>query len=339
MTNPQKDIAADALPRNGQFGGSSFFGRNPVGVRAVAPLRLPTRFPNGARAAVLMTFDCEGTYGNGTGNMALEVENYSRICDRLEALGLKATFNVVGLMAEEQGPDFVLRMHEAGSEVATHCYWHEMGRFGEYPYHGHYGLAENLESIKRGCEALQEITGARVRGVRLPYGHFNEHTYDAIESLGLAWSSNMNIENLLDPSQGFGPAPFIPELGGKRYNFVEIPLDSQTYDWSIWIADGNNASFIERVMRYAEQQAIELDRTPAGAVAIWRERIRQTIEGESIFTLLCHPTNLAVLCDLWSDPVEEFLFPVFDELARQQDAGMLWVPTCAEMADFYRSRQ
>jgi len=339
MADSERDIAQDAQPRNGRFGGSSFFGTRPIGLDVADALALPATFPGGARAAALMTFDCEGNYGNGIGDMAVEVKNYFRICDKLESLGLKATFNVVGLMAAEQGPDFVKRMQASGSEVAPHGYWHDMFHFGEYPYHGHYGLDENMESLKRSRAVLEDIIGAPVRGVRIPYGHFNEHTYAAIEALGFAWTSNVEIDNMLSPSEACGCAPFAPVLGGKRYSFIEIPVDSQTYDWSIWVADESNAAFIERVRRYAERRGIELERTPSGAVTIWKERIRETIDNESVFTFLCHPTNLAIASDRWGDPVEEFLFPVFEELARRRDEGSLWVPTCGEMEDFYRSQR
>ena len=55
----------------GRFGGFCFGGQSPDGVKVVAPLPAGTVFPNGARAALLLTFDVEGTYGNGTGDMAL----------------------------------------------------------------------------------------------------------------------------------------------------------------------------------------------------------------------------------------------------------------------------
>ena len=338
MSRAERNIAADASPRNGQWGGSSFFGKNPLGLKAGRTMTLPVVFPNRARAAVLLTFDCEGTYGNGAGDMAVEIANYFRICEQLEKLRLKATFHVVGLMAQERGPDFVRRIHTAGSEVASHGHWHDLFRFGKYPCHGHYGPDENLQSMKQSKDTLQQIIRAEIRGVRIPYGHFNEHTYDAIAAAGYAWTSNVAGENILDPSQGYGPAPFMPVLGGKAYPFVEIPLDADTYDWALWMADENNPSFIRRVHLYAEQRKIPLARTPAGAAAVWAQRIRETVEGNSVFTLLCHPINLAVASEKWRDPVAEFLFPVFAELARRQDAGQLWVPTCSEIADYFRAR-
>lgn len=334
------DIAATAAVRNGQYGGSSFFGR-PIGVEAANPMKLPATFPNGARAAVLLTFDVEGFYGNGSGDEALEVRNYSRMAERMAALGLKGTFNVVGRMAQERGPDFVRLLHQAGMELATHGYEHEMTGAGEgLTYHGHYGLKENLEDLGRGVEAIQDITGVPVRGARVPYGHFNEHSYRAMERLGLAWASNMEIDNFLRPEDAFGPAPFRPAIGGKVCDIVEIPLDSQTYDWAMWIADENNPSFVARVNAFMQSRGLHAARTPAGAATVWEERIRSAIESESVFTLLCHPINLTVRSERWSgDPLEDFLFKVFDRLAELQKGQKVWVPTCAELADFYRAQE
>ncbi len=334
------DITATATVRNGCCGGSSFFGR-PVGVEAVEPLPLPATFPNGARAAVMMTYDVEGFYGNGSGSEALEIRNYSRLAERLTALGLKATFNVVGRMAEEKGPEFVRILHQAGMELATHGYDHEMNRAADgFTYHGHYGLKENLEDLGRGVEAIQAITGIPVRGVRLPYGHFNEHSYRAMERLGLAWASNMEIDNFIHPECAFGPAPFRPVIGGKVCDIVEIPLDSQTYDWAMWVADGKNPSFVERVNAFMQSRGLHAPRTPAGAVTVWEERIRATVESQSVFTLLCHPINLTVRSERWSgDPVDDFMFKVFDRLAELQKARKLWVPTCSEMAEFYLAQR
>lgn len=333
MDEGQRDLIAIGALRHGEFGGSSFFGANPHGLTAESALSLPRTFPNGAQAAVLMTFDVEGGYGNGESDTAVEVENYSRICERLNKLGLKATFHVVGKMAEEHGPGFVRTMHECGSEVASHGYVHDLTIDAGYPFHGQYGIEINRDSIHRSCAILTDIIGEPVSGIRLPYGHLNEHSYEAIEEEGLVWVSNVSIEDYQNPELGYGCAPFRPVIDGRPYNFVEVPLDSQTYDWSVWIADESNAAFIERVRAFTEREGIPFERTPSGAVVIWRAQIERAIRNSACFTLLCHPINLAVESERWGDPVEEFLFPVFDILATRQDAGDIWVPTCSEIAD------
>ena len=337
----QRSLVEEIKHKQGRYGGFCFGGQQPDGVVVRNPLPTTTVFPNGARAALLLTFDVEGTYGNGTGDMRREIDNYGRLCERLAARGIPATFNIVGQMAEEQGPGFVERMWDAGSEVAAHGYVHDMNKRygGADAYAGHYGPEENLEQVRDGVAAINAIRPGLVRGVRIPYGHFNEFTYDAIEALGLTWSSNVGIEDFLIPGNGFGPAPFQMQLGDKPYPIVEIPLDSQTYDWSIWMADEMaNRSFVESVRRYCALRNVPFKRTPAGAADIWRARMRDTVESGSVFTLLCHPINLAAPSDRWGDPVEKFLFPVIDGLARLHQENQAWACTCGQLADFYREK-
>jgi peptidoglycan/xylan/chitin deacetylase (PgdA/CDA1 family) len=338
MKQAERSLIEQARCRKGRYGGFCFGGCQPEGVRAHQPLPAGTAWPNGAAGALLLTFDVEGTYGNGTGDMAREVANYKRICQRLARAGIPATFNIVGRMAEEQGPQFIRWMLDCGSEIATHGYEHELNRRhgGDAVYAGHYGPAENLAQIRDGVAALDKQFPGSVRGVRMPYGHFNEFTYDAIAELGLTWASNVSIDDFLVPGGGFGPAPFRMQLGDKIYPVVEIPLDSQTYDWCIWAADETaNRPFVEAVRAYCERTGIPFDRTPAGGVPIWMARCRDALKRNGLFTLLCHPINLVAESERWKDPVEEFLFPVIDELGRLHRSGEAFVGTCGQVADVY----
>lgn len=341
MDSEQRSLVEGVKHKRGRYGGFCFGGQCPDGVVARDPLPRGTVFPNGAAAALLLTFDVEGTYGNGGGDMARELDNYARICDRLHVNGIPATFNVVGRMAEDHGPGFVERMWDAGCEVASHGYVHDLNRRhgGTDVYAGHYGPEENLRQVRDGIAAIDAIRPGRARGFRLPYGHFNEHTYDAFEAAGLLWSSNVGIDDFLIPGNGYGPAPFRMQLGDKLYPIVEIPLDSQTYDWSIWIADeAANAPFVESVARYCQWRCIPFVRTPRGAVDIWERRMRDAIESRTCFTLLCHPINLAVSDPRWDDPLDEFLLPVIDRLGALHRDAQAWVCTCGDLADFYRQQ-
>jgi len=336
----QRRLVENLTRAVGNFGGFSFGGQHPQGVTVHKPLPAGTVFPNGAKAAILMTFDVEGNYGNGIGDIHLEIANYKRICTKLEEDNIAATFNVVGKMAEDHGPEFVQWMLEAGCEVASHGYWHDMNKHygGDKIYAGHYGSKENHEQISKGVDAINKICPDTVHGVRIPYGHFNEFTYDAMEQLSLDWASNVGIDDFIVPQQGFGNAPFRMQLGDKIYPVVEIPLDSQTFDWSVWMADEkSNETFVKAVRAYCEIKNIPFVRTPQTAAAIWKQRIADTIENETVFTLVCHPTNLAVKDKRWSDPVEEFLFPVIEQLGRFHRQRKAWVCTCAQLAEFYWS--
>ncbi|MDY7009422.1 MAG: polysaccharide deacetylase family protein [Planctomycetota bacterium] len=338
MAPEERSLVEEVKHKQGKYGGFCFGGQEPDGVVVRNPLPTGVVFPNGATAALLLTFDVEGTYGNGVGDMSVEIANYRRICEKLKDNGIAATFNVVGKMAEEQGPEFVEWMLDADCEVAPHGYIHEMyQRYGgEDVYAGHYGPDENIKQVREGVDALNRICPSPVRGFRLPYGHFNEYTYDAFEQAGLVWSSNLGIDDFIAPGLGFGNAPFQMQLGQKVYPVVEIPLDSQTYDWSIWIADEQaNTRFVEAVRTYCDLRKIPFDRTPACGVGIWRKRMLDAIAGETVFTLLCHPINLAVRSETWGDPVDEFIFPVIEQLGQFHRDRKAWVCTCGQLADFY----
>ena len=338
MKPPERPLAESIAHAQGRYGGFTFAGQFPEGVVVRDPLPHGVAFPNGARAAFLLTFDVEGTYGNGRGDMVREIANYARICDRLRTLGLAATFNVLGRMAEEHGARFLPAMRAAGAEIVPHGYIHELNQRhgGEKVYAGHYGPTENLAQIRDGLAALERTAGVRARGVRLPYGHFNEFTYAAYAACGLQWASNVGMDDFVVPGQGAGPAPFRMQLGDTVYPIVEIPLDSQTYDWAVFIADEQaNAGFVQAVRRYCDRAGIAFERSPRGAVRVWEQRMADTLAAQAVFTFLCHPINLAVADPGWHDAVDEFLFPVFDRLAELQGARRAWVCTCTELATFY----
>jgi peptidoglycan/xylan/chitin deacetylase (PgdA/CDA1 family) len=364
MNREKRSLVEDTKHAAGRYGGFCFGGQRPDGVTVHRPLPEGTVFPNGAAAALLLTFDVEGNYGNGIGDEDREVENYERICGRLGERDIRATFNVVGQMAEDRGEVLLKSMVEAGCEVASHGYVHDMNKRhgGDRVYAGHYGPDENRSQVLDGVRALNgvlsKVGGNSVRGMRFPYGHFNEYTYEAVESAGLAWTSNVGIDDFVVPGLGYGNAPFLMSLGDRVFDVVEIPLDSQTYDWSTWVADeGENPTFVQAVRSYCTLKGIPLQRTPRGAVSVWQRRMLDAVESGGIFTLLCHPINLTVRPERWGDhdrdhdyehdrdldhhgdPLEEFLFPVIDLLAGIRDRREAWVCTCGQLADFYRQVQ
>jgi peptidoglycan/xylan/chitin deacetylase (PgdA/CDA1 family) len=325
MKDKERSLVGNIKHAAGKYGGFSFGGCQPDGVKVHNPLRKGIEFPNGAKSALLLTFDVEGNYGNGTGSQDLEIANYDRICTRLEDKGIPATF------IEDQGPNFVQRMLEGGSEIAPHGYVHDLNKRhgGDKVYAGHYGPVENKMQITDGVQAIEKSISVKVKGYRLPYGHFNEHSYDAIEGAGLQWTSHVGID--------FGTQPFQIGLGNKKYNLVEIPLDSHTFDWPIWIADEKtDKSFVDAVRAYCQSRNIEFERTPECGMIIWRQRMFEAIENHSVFTLLCHPINLAVKNAEWGDPLEQFLFPSIDLLGELNHNKKAWVCTCTQMAEFYR---
>lgn len=333
-----RDIKAMMGMHDGLVGGSTFAGGPIEGFEQVRPLRPGATFPNGARAAVLFTYDVEGCYGNGIGDVQEEVANYFTITAAHARHRVKATYNVVGKMAEDYGGDFVAAMARSGAEVATHGYLHDMHGIADRVYHGHYGHDAIRRDLERGIDVLQRTPGVRVRGCRLPYGHLNEYCYDVFEELGLLWASNaaiLDIDNYAD-GPWFCSNPSRVRVANRAYPIVEIPTDGATYDWSILVADQHNPDYFAAVQEFVRERGLQgFTRTPAGAAMIWKERIREALDKQIVFALLCHPINLTVKKDWAGSAVHDFLLEIVRYAGQLQDAGKIWCPTCSELAEYY----
>jgi len=332
------DIKAMMGVHEGVVGGSTIGGGPIAGFEQVDPLRPGAVFPNGARSAILFTYDVEGCYGNGTGSEAEEIANYFTLTAAHARHGVKATYNVVGKMAEDHGGDFVAAMMDSGAEVATHGYLHDMQGIPGRVYHGHYGRDAVKRDIEMGVRALEKIPGLTVNGCRLPYGHFNNYCYDLFEEFGFRWTSNTGILDIDNYEDGprFCSNPSRVRVAGKLYPLVEIPLDGTTYDWAILVADEDNPDYVASVHAFVRQRGLAgFTRTPEGAAMIWKELIRTAVEKEIVFTLLCHPINLTVDKGWAASALEDFLIEVVRHAAALQEAGTIWCPNCSELADYY----
>lgn len=87
------------------------------------------------------------------------VESTRRILELLDGAGVRATFFVLGWVAERH-PDLVREIHGCGHEIASHGYWHRLV-YSNTP-------AEFREDVLRARTVLDEICGAEPRGYRAP---------------------------------------------------------------------------------------------------------------------------------------------------------------------------
>lgn len=103
----------------------------------------------------------------------------------LEREAVGATFFVVGWIAWRY-PGLVRRIADAGHEVASHSFWHEvMGR------HHRDSLREDVGASRR---LLEDLTGAPVRGFRAPGGSITPETawvFDVLTEAGYAYDSSL----------------------------------------------------------------------------------------------------------------------------------------------------
>lgn len=123
------------------------------------------RMPSTSKTAYL-TFD-DGPAPGGT----------ERILEVLDRHSAKATFFLLGAKAEKHG-NLVRTLHAAGHGLGNHSHTHPDAWKSEQ--------ALVLDELERTSRILEDLTGARIRYLRPPYGHFtrsirnwclhNEHT-------------------------------------------------------------------------------------------------------------------------------------------------------------------
>jgi len=133
--------------------------------------------------------------------------------------GARATFFVVGWIAERH-PALVRSIAEAGHEIASHSYWHEV-----ICAHTHDSLAADLADSKK---LLEDLSGRPVRGFRAPGGSITPATAWAFEVLverGYEYDSSLcpGISSHGGyPSRWYGPHRVLANAG----ELTELPTST-----------------------------------------------------------------------------------------------------------------
>lgn len=189
------------------------------------------RWPAGHRAALVVSIDVDGPYGEINHHGADDFYWRSQTAYDLNAgiwrlfqiladRDVPATFCWVGRCVEDR-PDAVERATEDGHENAVHswdhCYYTPMSR------------QEQIEDATRVIEAIDKVTGERPRGHKTPAWRYNDDTAAVCQELGLTWR--------MDVAAGDVPWIVRPDPDGSP--LVELPpsriYDDYTYfvDWTV----------------------------------------------------------------------------------------------------------
>lgn len=150
-----------------------------------------------------------------------------KVLDSLDKYRVRATFFIPGIAAKVY-PEVVLRIAEAGHEIALHGYAHE--KFSRL------SAAEQKEVLELGISALKALTGERPKGFRLPEGEAREDTLQALVDSGFLYDSSFFDHDL----------PYIIE--GSR--MVEIPMRWETVDFPYLAWGGSYPKGASRVAIY-----------------------------------------------------------------------------------------
>jgi len=259
--------------------------------------RLLPEWPDGARAAVALSFDSDhetiplrdGETGPGKlsqGQFGARV-GVRRILALLADRGIPATFFMPAVSALLH-PEEVRRYAAEGHEVALHGWIHE--RIGALT------PAEERELALRSAEVLEQSTGARPRGIRTPSWDFTPATFDIIRELGLEYDSSLMADD----------EPYEIVHGGQPSGIVEIPVE--------WIRD-------DAVYFPALRPAV----SPRDVLTIWIDEFEGAHADRGLFQLTMHPhvighrSRMTVLTEL------------IDHIASRPG---VWFATHAQVAEY-----
>lgn len=269
-------------------------------VRAGRPL-FPAAWPNGARAAVALSFDSDhesiplrigetspgqlsqGEYGARVG--------VPRILDLLSRNNIPATFFVPAVCALLR-PDEIKSYVDNGHEVGIHGWIHERN----------VDLGEQVERelTVRAFETLSEIAGVAPVGIRTPSWDFSHHTLAISRELGLRYDSSLMADD----------EPYEILAEGAPTGMVEIPVE--------WIRDDAPYFMMDRFTGTRPYTV------PRDVLTIWRDEFDAAYRAGGLFQLTMHPhvighrSRMAILTEL------------VDHIAHHD----VWFATHAEIAEY-----
>ncbi len=270
-------------------------------VRAGRSLK-PSRWKNGARACVALSFDPDhetGTLREGSTSVGrLSQGQYGsragipRILDLLRRYDVKASFFVPGVIASLY-PDEQKRIVAEGHEIGMHGWIHERTS----------PLAEAVERelMARAFDTLSKIAGQAPVGIRVPSWDFSANTLKLIREMRLLYDSSLMADD--------EPYELVEE--GVATGVVELPVE--------WIKDD---------APYFNMNRFEAHRPytpPSGVLEIFRREFEGAVAEGGLFLLTMHPHIIG----------HRSRMAILDELVRHMKATPgIWFATHEEVARY-----
>lgn len=231
-------------------------------VRAGRSLK-PASWPNGARVAVLFSFDVDNEtvairFGEPTIGALSQDEYGARVgLPRIVALFDKYQIPVtyfIPAMSARIHPEMVDRIRKSGrNEIAVHGWIHEMN--SQLPY------ATEKDLLQRAVDYWTKTLGKKPTGYRAPSWNFSPNTLRILREIGFTYeSSMMSDEN-----------PYELMQDGQASGIVELPVE--------WIMD-DAPLYDPRGTNYA---------SPREVAQVWMDEFDQAWEEHSMFVLTNHP--------------------------------------------------
>lgn len=177
------------------------------------------KWPNGARCAVMLSFDVDADtiWKNGARDLpggdaflrANSVGNYGpncavrRIMDILEEHHVPATFFIPAKVMEDY-PELCREIDARGFEIGHHGYHHE--RYVDLTE------AQQRAIIEKSQRIFKEIIGKEAIGYRTPSGDWSKDTARILNEMGFQYSSSMRGDD----------RPYRTVIDGVETDFIEM---------------------------------------------------------------------------------------------------------------------
>lgn len=231
-------------------------------VRAGRSLQ-PAAWPNGARVAVLLSFDVDNEtiairYGEPTVGSLSQMQygarvGLPRILKLLDAQAIPATFFIPSVSLAIT-PAMAGQIKASGRhEFGVHGWIHELNTT----------LPDSIERmlLARAVAELTEMTGVRPTGYRAPSWNFSPNTLSILRDMGFRYESSLMADD----------SPYELLQNGQPTGLVELPVE--------WILD-DAPLFDPRGERYMN---------PRDVAQVWIDEFDKAYAERSMFILTLHP--------------------------------------------------
>ena len=272
-------------------------------VRAGRTLK-PKSWPDGARAAVALSFDCDHeTYELGSGGQAIgrlawgefgRRVGVPKILECLRRESVRASFFVPAVVALID-PDEPKRILDSGHEVGMHGWIHENNSLLDYD--------DERDLMRRAYDTLEQCCGRAPVGFRSANWDIGEHTLQIVRELGLLYDSSMMADE----------SCYEILLNDEASGVVEVPVE--------WLRD--DAVY----MMFNRTPTTRPYTTPEAVFDIFRRELDAAWDEGGLFQLVMHPFVIGYRSRIW-------ILQALIEHAKSK--GQVWFATHADVAAYVK---
>ena len=273
-------------------------------VRAGRSLQ-PKAWPNGARVAVLLSFDVDNEtvairFGEPTVGSLSQAEygaraGLPRVVNLLDAHKIPATFFIPSVSLAIT-PSMAGVIKKSGRhEFGVHGWIHEMNAT----------LPDSIERrlLKKALTELTALTGTKPTGYRAPSWNFSPNTLSILRDMGFRYESSLMSDD----------RPYELMQNGKPTGLVELPVE--------WILD-DAPLFDPRGERYSP---------PREVARVWMDEFDKAYEEGTMFVLTMHPHISGHRSRIVA--LEQLIAHI-----ESKGAGKVWWATHGEAAEYVRKQ-